>query len=279
MNVEERSGYQPHPKNNESENQGEQTGLQKQSQERKSVYRKPGEASAQTQDTPRSPSARRPRIKDSQRINYDRQPINRPEDGNNRENVGRQSYSPFSEQRERRPIQSSRTPQRPTYTQRPNVEEGGNERPRTGSYNRPNSPNMSRRGLFDKNAGLRQRNTDDYNPNKKYSLKKQLKYKEQLTDPNEPIRLNKFLANAGVCSRREADMYIQTGAVKVNDQVITELGTKISRLDTVMFQDQRVKIESKIYILLNKPKNCVTTTEDPEERLTVMKLVKSACDE
>ena len=281
MNVEERNGYQPHPENNESENQWTQTGMHKQIQEKKPVYRKPGEVKDQTQDMPRSHSARRPRIKDSQRINYDRQPINRPEDGNSKENINRQSYSPFSEQRERRPMQSSRTPQRPTYTQKPNVEGGGYERPRTGDYhsNRPYNPNASGNRQFDKNAGLKQKNTGDYNPNKKYSLKKQLKYKEQLTDPNEPIRLNKFLANAGVCSRREADMYIQTGVVKVNDQVITELGTKISRMDTVMFQNQRVKIESKIYILLNKPKNCVTTTEDPEERLTVMKLVKSACDE
>ena len=281
MNVEEKNGYQSHPKNNESENQRTQTSLPTQSQERKSVYRKQGEINAQTQDMPRSPSARRPRIKDSQRVNYDRQPISRSEDGNNREYVSRQSYSPFSAQRERHPVQSSHTPQRPAYTQRPNVEEGGNERQRSGSYhsNRPNNPNTSRKSSFVNNTGLKQKNSGDYNPNKKYSLKKQLKYKEQLIDPNEPIRLNKFLANAGVCSRREADMYIQSGVVKVNDQVITELGTKISRLDTVLFQNRRVKIESKIYVLLNKPKNCVTTTEDPEERLTVMKLVRNACDE
>jgi 23S rRNA pseudouridine2605 synthase len=100
-----------------------------------------------------------------------------------------------------------------------------------------------------------------------------------LADPNEPIRLNRFLANAGVCSRREADKFIQAGVVKVNDVIITELGTKISRMDAVMFHDEPVKIESKIYIVLNKPKNCVTSTDDPEERLTVMNLVKNACSE
>lgn len=123
------------------------------------------------------------------------------------------------------------------------------------------------------------RRTGDYNPNAKYNFQKQLKYKEVLADPNEPIRLNKFLANAGVCSRREADEYIQAGVVKVNDVVITELGTKITRSDKVTFHDQPVKIEGKIYILLNKPKNCVTTSDDPQERLTVMDLVKNACQE
>jgi 23S rRNA pseudouridine2605 synthase len=89
--------------------------------------------------------------------------------------------------------------------------------------------------------------------------------------------LNKYLANAGVCSRREADEFIQAGVVKVNDKVITELGTKITRIDKVTFHDQPVQIESKIYILLNKPKNCVTTSDDPQNRQTVMDLVKNAC--
>ena len=97
-----------------------------------------------------------------------------------------------------------------------------------------------------------------------------------LADPNEPIRLNKFLSNAGVCSRREADEFIQKGAVKVNDVVVTELGTKITRQDVVTFNEKPVQIESKVYIVLNKPKNCVTTSDDPQERLTVMDLVKNA---
>ena len=100
-----------------------------------------------------------------------------------------------------------------------------------------------------------------------------------LADPNEPIRLNKFLSNAGVCSRREADEFIQEGVVQVNGQIVTELGTKITRQDTVLFKDQPVQIESKVYIVLNKPKNCVTTSDDPQERLTVMDLVKNACQE
>ncbi len=81
-----------------------------------------------------------------------------------------------------------------------------------------------------------------------------------MTDPNEPIRLNKFLANAGVCSRREADEFITAGVVSVNGEVVTELGTKIKRADEVKFHDEPVSIERKIYILLNKPKDTVTTS-------------------
>lgn len=87
------------------------------------------------------------------------------------------------------------------------------------------------------------------------------------------------MANAGVCSRREADEFIQAGVVKVNGEVITELGTKITRADEVMFHNQVVQLESKVYVLLNKPKGFVTTTDDPENRKTVMELVKSAASE
>ena len=121
--------------------------------------------------------------------------------------------------------------------------------------------------------------TADYNPNAKYSKKKQIEYKEQFVDPNEPIRLNKFLANAGICSRREADEFIMAGVVSVNGEVVTELGTKIKRSDEVKFHDQPVSIERKIYILLNKPKDTVTTSDDPQARRTVMDLVKGACPE
>ncbi|MBQ2970325.1 MAG: rRNA pseudouridine synthase [Bacteroidaceae bacterium] len=114
---------------------------------------------------------------------------------------------------------------------------------------------------------------------KKYSKKKQIQYREELRDPNEPIRLNKYLANAGVCSRREADDFITAGVVTVNGQVVNELGTKVKRGDEVRFHDQTISIERKIYILLNKPKDYVTTVEDPQDRKTVMELVKGACKE
>ena len=125
----------------------------------------------------------------------------------------------------------------------------------------------------------RRQHTPGYNPNAKYSLKKRIEYKEENIDPNEPIRLNKYLANAGVCSRREADEYIQAGAVLVNGTVVTELGTKLLRSDEVKFRDQPVTMEKKVYVLLNKPKDYVTTSDDPQQRKTVMDLVKNACEE
>ena len=178
--------------------------------------------------------------------------------------------------------------QRP-YTPRPRFYsgEGGEQRsytprPRTGGYNqggdRPYRPRTGGYQGGGYNRPYRPR-TADYNPNAKYSLKKQIEYKDILTDPNEPIRLNKFLANAGICSRREADEFITAGVVSVNGEVVTELGTKIKRTDEVKFHDEPVSIERKTYILLNKPKDCVTTSDDPQERKTVMDFVKGACKE
>lgn len=123
------------------------------------------------------------------------------------------------------------------------------------------------------------RHADGYNPNAKYSRKKQIEYKELLTDPNAPIRLNKYLANAGICSRREADEFIAAGVVSVNGEIVTELGTKVLRTDLIKFHDEPVSTERKVYILLNKPKDCVTTSDDPQARKTVMDLVKGACNE
>ena len=127
--------------------------------------------------------------------------------------------------------------------------------------------------------GPRRPRTADYNPNATYSMKKQIEYKETHIDPNEPIRLNRFLANAGVCSRREADDFIAAGVVSVNGKVVTELGTKVLRSDNVVFHNQPVMPEKKVYILLNKPKDYVTTTDDPQKRKTVMDLIKGACRE
>ena len=129
-------------------------------------------------------------------------------------------------------------------------------------------------------GGYQQRQrTPGYDPNAKYSMKKRIEYKEENYDPNEPLRLNKFLANAGICSRREADEFIQAGVVSVNGEVVTELGTKIKRTDEIKFHDQPVTLEKKVYVLLNKPKDCVTTSDDPQQRKTVMDLVKNVCPE
>jgi len=110
-------------------------------------------------------------------------------------------------------------------------------------------------------------------------MKKRIEYSESNIDLTAPIRLNKYLANAGVCSRREADEYIQAGEVKVNGSVVTELGTKVMRTDSVTFHDKPVTLEKKVYILLNKPKDCVTTSDDPQQRKTVLDIVGNVCPE
>ena len=163
--------------------------------------------------------------------------------------------------------------ERPSY--RPRFNNGGDGehggfQPR-GGYN-------NRGGYGQQRGGYRQR-TADYDPHAKYSMKKRIEYREEHYDPNEPIRLNKYLANAGVCSRREADEFIQAGVVKVNGEVVTELGTKVMRTDSVMFHEQPVSLEKKVYVLLDKPKDHVTTSDDPQQRKTVMDLVKDACTE
>lgn len=93
------------------------------------------------------------------------------------------------------------------------------------------------------------------------------------------IRLNKYLSNAGIASRRDADNLIQSGVVKVNGEIITQLGYKIKPTDEVTYSGQTVKREQKVYLILNKPKDYITTVDDPQERKTVMELIKGACRE
>ena len=170
---------------------------------------------------------------------------------------------------------ASERPQRPRFNQN---REGGFNREGGYSSDRPQRPRFQG-GQQPRNARPQRPRTAGYNPNAKYSMKKQIEYKDILTDPNEPIRLNKYLANAGVCSRREADEFITAGVVSVNGEIVTELGTKIKRTDEVKFHDEPVSVERKVYVLLNKPKDCVTTSDDPQERKTVMHCVKDACKE
>jgi 23S rRNA pseudouridine2605 synthase len=111
----------------------------------------------------------------------------------------------------------------------------------------------------------------------KKRISKPLKKEESL--PTEDIRLNKFIANAGVCSRREADKLISAGEINVNGTIVTELGFKVKRDDTVLHKGKKLTTEKLVYILLNKPKGFITTTDDPQERKTVMELVKNAAVE
>ncbi len=101
---------------------------------------------------------------------------------------------------------------------------------------------------------------------------------ERPFDKSKGVRINKFIANAGFCSRREADKYIAAGVVKINGKVVTELGTRVMPGDEVLFDGQRVSPERLVYLLLNKPKDYITTVSDPQGRRTVMDLVKNACD-
>ena len=162
-----------------------------------------------------------------------------------------------------------------------NRQQGGYGNRQQGGYGNRQGGYNNRQGGYGNNGyrGFNNGPRQGYDPNAKYSLKKRIEYKEEHVDPDEPIRLNKYLANAGVCSRREADESITSGAVKVNGEVVTELGTKVKRSDEVLFNENPVSIEKKVYILLNKPKDYVTTSDDPQQRKTVMDLVKDACPE
>ena len=162
-----------------------------------------------------------------------------------------------------------------------NNRQGGYNNNRQGGYNNNNRQggynNNNRQGGYNNNrpgASFNRQGGQRFTPRPK-----QIVYDVPEVDPNEEVRLNKFMANAGICSRREADELIQQGLVKVNGNVVTELGSKIKRDDVVEYNDKVVTLENKCYILLNKPKDCVTTSDDPDGRLTVMDIVKNACKE
>ena len=158
-----------------------------------------------------------------------------------------------------------------------NNRQGGYNQNRQGGFNNNNRPanNRNRQNGYNNNQNNNQnRKSLRFTPRPK-----QIDYVLEDVDPNAPIRLNKYMSNAGICSRREADNYIAKGLVKVNGNVVTELGTKVQRTDVVEYDDKIVIPERKCYVLLNKPKDCVTTSEDPGGRTTVMDLVKNACQE
>ena len=167
-----------------------------------------------------------------------------------------------------------------------NQRQGGYGQPRRNNYgnNRQGGYNNRQGGYNQRQGGYNRGNRNNNGGERIQQMRftprpKRVEYEMPTFDPTEAIRLNKFMANAGVCSRRAADELIQQGLVKVNGTPVTELGTKITHSDVVEYNDKVVVLESKCYILLNKPKDCVTTSEDPNGRKTVMDLVKGACDE
>ena len=137
---------------------------------------------------------------------------------------------------------------------------GGNDKPYANKYPADRRPKYGDKG----------NRKGAYDPSAKYSAKKRAAFRDATLDPNAPVRLNKYLANAGICSRREADSYIQAGLITVNGEIVTELGVKVVPTDDVRFNSERINPERKVYVLLNKPKDCVTTVDDPQERKTVL---------
>ncbi|TRX71907.1 pseudouridine synthase [Carboxylicivirga sp. M1479] len=145
---------------------------------------------------------------------------------------------------------------------------GGRQRREDAPFN-----NKEKKSFGNKRAEERE---SDF-PNRK-TVKKTEKSKD-IADSSGKIRLNKYVANAGVCSRREADKLIEKGEVSVNGKVVTQLGTSVELTDNVSFNGKRLNPETKVYVLLNKPKGYVTTVEDKHAKQTVMDLVQDACDE
>lgn len=115
-------------------------------------------------------------------------------------------------------------------------------------------------------------------PSRSYSAKA-VPPKPVKNDDSKEMRLNRFIASHGLCSRREADQYIASGLVTVNGKTVTEMGLKVLPDDDVRFNGERLREERKVYILLNKPKDYVTTLEDPFAKKTVMELIRGACKE
>lgn len=135
-----------------------------------------------------------------------------------------------------------------------------------------------KKGGFDKFIKKTTKKRKSFEP-KADSTERKFKKKPVKKEGDGLIRLNKFLADAGVCSRREADKLIEAGVVTVNGKVVTQLGTKVKRTDKVVYGGQLLRAEKLQYILLNKPKGYITTSEDTHDRKIVMSLVQNACQE
>jgi len=146
-----------------------------------------------------------------------------------------------------------------------------NKRPEQGSSTSPRRGRPAFPGKPERSGATQRRNFPE-NP-------KQPTYKKEQKHDDDKMRLNRFLANAGICSRREADTYIAAGVVTVNGKIASEMGIRVSMTDDVRFNGERITAEKKVYILLNKPKGFVTTLDDPHAEKTVIDLIKGACHE
>lgn len=234
---------------------------------------------------------RAPREEGSERRSFrsdrdDRKPFSRDnrEGGEkrsfNREDRGeRRSYSSErNEAGERRSFKSDRSDnreERPFRREERSFDgEKRNFKPeRGGKFN-----NKDRKTSFSNREELGEPETPNYNT-KHYENNPRIKKSNRKEENDGTIRLNRFIANAGICSRREADTLIESGEIKVNGQVVTEMGFKVRPEDTVQYGKKILNREKLVYVLLNKPKDFLTTTDDPEGRKTVMSLVEKASNE
>ena len=196
----------------------------------------------------------------------------------------------YNQDRPRRSFDNNRSDDRPKRSFTHNREENSQreynqDRPRR-SFDNNRSEDRPKRDFGSSRVELRPRKSFD---SKRPRLKKdddyfQISgnskgYSEVLTSKDGLIRLNKYISNSGICSRREADELIQAGTVTVNGEVVTQMGFKVSIDDVVVYGGERLVNEHKKYLLLNKPKGYITTLDDPQERKTVLSLIKNACKE
>ena len=198
-----------------------------------------------------------PNFSKNNTLNRGRKPsYNHTADGNNADNRDEKRKTPF--ENTRKPFNSDRKPF------------NSERKPRQTGDNRSYTPRDSRKRDYAEA------------PRNLYSAgnSRQVRYSTDFMDTSKPMRLNRFLANSNICSRREADDFITSGVVSVNGQIVTTLGTKIvPAQDKVYFHNEPVSLEKKVYILLNKPKNIITTSDDPKDRRTVLDLINGACQQ
>ncbi len=279
----------PFQRENRPYNRENQTGPRENRPYNRENQTGPRENRPYNRDNQSGPRENRPYNRDNQSGPRENRPYNRDNQGNQREGQGNQ--------RENRPYSHEG---RPSYggNRDFNKDSAGQDRkPRWNAGDSENRPRFNRERTGDRpnwnkdrdpNREGFNRRSDDGKP--RFPRKSQDEdFQKGWTPPTEvpeyqteeptEIRLNKYLANAGLSSRREADEYIKSGVVKVNDVVVTEMGFRVKVGDVVKFNDERIRAERKIYLILNKPKDYITTTDDPHAKKNVMELVENACKE
>ena len=208
-----------------------------------------------------------------------------------RKQSGKKSFSPKSDRPKREDFSGKKFDKRNEESEKPfrkNFSQEGPERKVYKGRGKDEKPrfeiqkgeNFSEKGEVKRGFGKNRPRKQELNPERpEYNFSDIPGKKSQDAGEDGQIRLNKYISNSGICSRREADDLITKGMVTVNGEVVTELGRKVKKTDRVIFQGKRINPEKPVYVLLNKPKDFITTTNDPMERKTVMNLVANACEE